>query len=98
MQLWAMNILFYCSNTPTCFACAYTYHQEYKNCSYSHKYGVYTVKMGVVEGKTVKNNLEPAAAKCQRGTMALGTRMCVVRTAHNTHATPRPAATAPHKI
>jgi hypothetical protein len=39
-------------------------------------YGVYTAKMGVVEGKTFKDNLEPAATTCQRGESATLARIC----------------------
>jgi hypothetical protein len=62
MQQWAVNILFHCSNTQHVSGALAPIIRSTGNCSYSHRYGTYHDKSGVVEGKNrSKCNLELAA-------------------------------------
>jgi hypothetical protein len=68
----------------TCFGCTCTHHQEYRNCIYSHRYRVYTVKMEVVEGKSVQNitdNLQLPHASVEHEVRSI-TDTCVQRIRH----------------
>jgi hypothetical protein len=55
MQQRAVNILFYCTLTQRVPGALAPIITSTGNCIYSHRYRVYTDKMEVVEGKTVKN-------------------------------------------
>jgi hypothetical protein len=55
MQQWAVNILFYCILTQHVSGTLAPIIRSTGKSIYSHRYRVYTDKIEVVEGKTVKN-------------------------------------------
>jgi hypothetical protein len=97
MQHWAVNILFYCSLTKHVLGALAPIIRSTGNCIYSHRYRVYTDKMDVVEGKTVKNitlNLQlpyssvaELAASCSSSTLHTEHTVCAsaVRTTARQH-------------
>jgi hypothetical protein len=72
MQLWAENILFYCSNTQHVSGALTPIIRSTKTVVTATGTVLIPQRWESYTGKTVKNNLEPAATTCQRVTLACG--------------------------